>query len=165
METDISFITTEKAETEIFLEEESKDFYNYLTRLHMVNKLDNMLVLPARNHFFYIAEEMKGFEGVINLKKLNYVKKINSFMSNLRNILEKDRIFCGCFINNKYTRQTTFDNHKRSKFIKSLILILEARMSRFLSESDVRILLTKNNFHIVNMKEIRGVTYFYAKKI
>lgn len=150
---------------QVFLEEESKDFYNYLTRLHMVDRLDNMLVLPARTHFFYIHEELKGFEGVINLTKLNYIKKLNRFMDELFHILDKDRIFCGCFINNKYTSETKTSNHRMSKFMKALMLVIEGRMTKLLSERDVKNLLTKNGFEIVNMKEIRGVTYFYAKKI
>lgn len=151
-------------EQELLLKEESKDFYNYLTRLHMVDKLDNMLVLPARNHFFYIHDELKGFEGVINLTKLNYIKKLNRFINDLFHILDKDRIFCGCFLNNKYTLETKSNNHRVSKFMRAVMLIMESRMARLLSERDVKNLLAKNGFEIVNMKEIRGVTYFYAKR-
>lgn len=143
------------------LQKESKDFYHYLVRLHMKNKLNNMLVLPARTHFFYDEDDIKQVDGVINLSKLNYVKKLDDFLHRLYRMLKKDTVFCGCFVNNKRAK---WDNNSLRKLLKSLVLIFETRMARLLSEKDVKNILNVNRFEIINMKEIRGVTYFVAKR-
>ncbi len=150
---------------EFDVENESKDFYNYITRLNLV-KNDEILVLPARKHFFYAEDEILQFKAIVNLSKLNYISNLRAFVRILKSFVKDDSYFFGCFINNKYLSYPRFKEtpHSFSKFINSIRLLIDFKMKRLMSENDVKRLFESFQFEIVNMKEIRGVTYFYAKK-
>jgi len=148
------------------VEKESRDFYNYITHLNLVNDLNEFLVLPARRHFFYSEEEILKFRGIVNVSKLNYISKIDVFMRKINVLVKRDSYFFGCFINNKYFSYPRFKEtrHSFSKFIYAIKLLIDSKMKRLMSENDVKRMFETYEFEIVNMKEIRGVTYFYAKK-
>lgn len=149
----------------IFKQQEHKDFYKYLCELHLVSKSSNhVLILPSNNHFYYEKEEIEDYKTVVNLKKLNYIKKLDNFLYSLYHTINKDAIFCGCFINNKHIK-SDLAKFRYAKLFESFLLIIDSIMFRLLSEKDVCSFLKIHNFEVLNLKEIKGVTYFYAKKI
>jgi hypothetical protein len=154
----------EQSEMEMLLHHESKDFYNYLHRLKMINGNTNVLVLPNKQHFYYDAQEIQQFNTIINVKKLNHIKKLDDFLYSLYCVLKKDTYFCGCFVNNKNIKNFNI-KLRVYKLFEALILLLDVNRPKHLSEKDVKSLLNAHQFKIMNMKEIRGITYFYAKKI
>ena len=81
-------------------------------------------------------------------------------------LVKNDSYFFGCFINNEYLSYPRFKEttHSFSKFIHAIKLLIDSKMKRLMSENDVKRIFESYDFEIVNMKEIRGVTYFYAKK-
>jgi hypothetical protein len=151
---------------EFAVQNESKDFYNYIVRLNLVKDLSEILVLPSRKHFFYAEDEISQFKGIVNINKLNYISKLNEFMYVINILIKKDTYFFGCFVNNKYLSYPRFKetNHSLSKFIHSIKLLIDSKMKRLMSENDVKRIFEAHGFKVENMKEIRGVTYFSAKR-
>jgi len=162
--TDQIDLETDQSEMHLLLRNGSKDFYNYLSRLNMMQHSNSILVLPDKQHFYYDITEIQQFDTIINIKKLNYIKKLDHFIYSLYCVVKKDSYFCGCFMNNK-TPMNISGNHKWMKFVRALLLIFDSIMARLLSEKDIYALFKAHDFEIVDMKEIHGVTYFYAKKV
>jgi hypothetical protein len=126
------------------------DFFNYITSLGLIKKDPNLLVLSSAYHYYYNLNEFENIKTIVHLKKLNYVNNLNDFLKSIYN-LQKDTIFCGCFIVD-------------SKIKDILRSFLDFKINRSLSRKDVHTLFNIQNFKILNMKEINGITYFQSIK-
>ncbi|HBE41731.1 MAG TPA: hypothetical protein DDW27_11110 [Bacteroidales bacterium] len=134
-------------------------FLEYLKWLGLAYEPD-MLVLSSRHHFFYDQNDMRGVKVLVNLKKLNTIKHLDSFLHILFKVLSSDANFVGCFSDAK--------NHKRngSKFFKTSFLykrfidFLDHKTERIMTRSNVEELLDSHGFRVVDMTEINGMTYF-----
>ena len=143
---------------------ENKDFYKYIMRLQLVSD-NEILVLPARKHFFYTADEVSEFKAIVNLNKLNYISKLKDFVKDLKTYSNKNMYFFGCFIDNKHMIPINSEfKGTCSNFFKTLRLLIDRKMKRLMSPSDVTGLFNVYGFEIVHMQKIRCVTYFYATK-
>ncbi len=58
---------------------------------------------PSRFHYYYDSEELKNVKTVVNLRKLNLIKDLNSFFNNVSMILPKKTDFIGCFADKGHT--------------------------------------------------------------
>lgn len=139
----------------LFLKKENKDFYKYIDTFNYINKI---LILPYKNHFFFTSDEVQNYKIILNLKELNYIKNLNTFLSSLQ-CISSNSVFCGCFKNNKSK------SHKYVKFLISILHIFDYNMERLLSEREINSFFNTYKFKIFNVTEINNLTYFCAKKM
>jgi hypothetical protein len=154
----------EKAEPDEFTfglqVEDGKNFFRYLKNFNL-SKDPDLLILPPNNHYFFDEHELNHVRTLINLKNLNLIKDLDSFLYNLGRMLPSEANFLGFFSYNKL-----------SLSVDSLISGLYTRFNNFLdlkkdhnlSEKELDQRLSKYGFRIVDMTEMNGLTYFYARK-
>lgn len=141
------------------------------------------IVLSARHHYYYDAEEIRNVSIVINLKKINHIKEIKSFLRSLFQILPQNSTFVGCFEDNRKLdvyeanekerslRYAAENNDHRENsivsdipFINLITGLLDIRTRKYISAGSVKAILAEHGFKVLNMKEIDGITYFHSQK-
>ncbi len=149
---------------DLLIKEENKDFFNYIKDLNLDKENSTMLILPSNRFFFYMLTEISHIRTIVFLKQLNYVIDILELLHSFYQMTSEGAILYGCFLNNKKIDVIPTKKHRYSKFFKGLISIMDLQMHHLLSEKSVYDFFLSHNFKIMNMKEINGVTYFYAKR-
>jgi hypothetical protein len=138
--------------------EGGKNFFSYLKKFNLSND-PYLIFLSPNHHFFYDEDDFKGVRTLINLKQLNFINDIDTFLYNLFLILPPDVNFIGCFSDSKNLRLNGF----KIWLTKGINNIFISRKDRNLDKEDVLELLEKNGFKIVDMTEMNGLTYFYSQ--
>jgi hypothetical protein len=162
--------------------EGSENFNNYLEWLGL-DKDPNKVVLSSMHHYFYDVEEMKDVKTVINLKELNYVKEIKSFLHSISNILPNKSNLIGCFIDNKKQNVFGFRNDfsgyhsannseaiengiiSRIPFLNLLYSLMDSKTNKFFSKLSITLLLEDYGFKVMDMTELNGLTFFCAQRL
>jgi hypothetical protein len=165
---------------EILASEGNENFRNYIEWLGL-SRDPKLVVLSSIHHYYYDAEEMTGVGTVVNLKELNHLKDINTFLNSMFLILPPKCYLIGCFVD--YKKQNVFSLRKRSigsmeagmseaekngivsriPFFNTIFKILDAKANKYLSRRLVSQLLTNNGFEIMDMTELEGLTYFCSR--
>ena len=135
-------------------------FLQYLRFLGLENE-PNMLVLSSNHHYYYDFNELKGVTTLINLKKLNLMKHLDSFLHTIYRGLSAKTNFIGCFSD----RNTQNGEGLPSRMFKGFINFLDSRIDNDLNKNEVSEILETHGFKIINMKEMDGLTFFYAQNI
>jgi len=166
----------------ILINEGGESFYKYVDWLGLANDPD-LVVLSSLHHYYYDADEMNKVKTVINLKELNQIKQIESFLDSSFQILPQKSNFIGCFIDNKkingyVLRNSSSSNHKnrssddiensivsRIPFLNMLYSIMDSKTNKFMSRKSVSLLLEEHGSKVMNMTEQNGITYFHAQKV
>lgn len=135
------------------------NFYRYCRDLGF-SVTPNLVIMSSSNQYFCSTEEFNSARTIINLKKLNLIKYPDLFLKSLVKLLPPQTNFIGCFSNvNKTPWTKSFRHYFRNTHGKlSIVNNTESEISR--SKSDVIALLEKNNFTIINTRELNGITYF-----
>ena len=66
----------------MMISEGNTNFKNYIEWLGLARD-PKLVVLSSIHHYYYDAEEMKNIKTVVNLKELNYIKDISSFLHSM----------------------------------------------------------------------------------
>ncbi len=165
---------------DILLTEGGEKFYNYVDWLGLVNEPE-LIVLSAQHHYYYDPEELNNCKTVINLKELNQIRNIREFLHSCLYFLPEKSHFIGCFIDTEKVNgyelreKPQYDNKKniddiengivsKFPFLNMLYSLLDSRTFRYMSKSEVSLLLEDNSFKIVNMSELNGLTFFHSQK-
>lgn len=166
----------------ILTSEGSDNFINYIKWLG-INKDSNPVVLSSQHHYYYDAEEMKNVDTVINLKELNQIKQISSFLHSIFHNLHHNCNFVGCFVDNNktngyelknslsnYDKKKRFDDIEngiisRNPFLNMLFSIMDLRTNKYMSKRIVSKLLNDHGFKVLDMTELNGLTYFCAQRL
>ncbi len=179
----VSFIDSEiaKEAIDILITEGGKDFYNYVNRIGLATD-PHLIVLSSKHHYFYDTAEINKTRTFINLKELNKIAQIRSFLKSHLQIMPLKCNFLGCFVNNSrvsmYSLRKSSSlkiNGKRSDdiqngivsrfpFINMLYGFMDSKVNSYLTEDSVRLLLKENGFIIRDMTEFNGLTYFHSQK-
>jgi hypothetical protein len=159
-----------------------EDLIKYLEALGL-SKDPNLVLLSSKHHYYYDAEEMKNVKTVINLKEINQIKQIKSFLHTMFHILPQKSNFVGCFvdkeknfgyyfrenlsINNSGNSNNSVENGITSRipFLNMVYSIMDSKTNRYLSRVTVFSLFDDHGFKVLNMTDINGLTYFLAQKI
>src|SRR5450759_1249456 len=167
---------------EILTAEGCENFVNYIEWLGLAKDPD-LVVLSSQHHYYYDAEEMKNVKTVINLKELNQIKQINSFLHSIFHILPQKSNFIGCFVDNKkingyvlrnnsssYYNKRSFDDIEngivsRIPFLNMLYSFMDSRTNKYLSKTNVTLLLEDSGLKVMDMTELNGLTYFCAQRL
>ena len=138
--------------------EGGETFFHYLKWLGLADE-PNMLVLSSRRHYYYDHNDLKGVTTLINLKKLNLIKHLDSYLHIVFHVLSPKTIFIGCFSDKRTQKriELTSRNYKRR------INFLDSRIDIEFDKIDVSRLLESHGFKVIDMTEINGLTYFITQ--
>lgn len=138
--------------------EGGENFFNYLSWFGLVNEPD-LLVLSFRNHYFYDRDDFKGVRTLINLKKLNLIKHLDSFIHIVNDVISPKTNFIGCF----YDRDSCSRVDLPARFYKKFVNFIDLKVFVEFDRNYVSGLMKSNGFRVVDMTEINGITYFFAR--
>jgi hypothetical protein len=177
-----NYVANNNSNLEILTSEGCENFAGYINWLGLAKDPD-LVVLSSMHHYYYDAEELKNVRTLINLKELNCIKGMNSFIYSIFNLLPEKSYFIGCFTDNKRTNGYPLRNKSvrdqtdkvsdavengivsRNPFLNILYSIMDYRTYRYLSRNYVTLLLEGRGFKILDMTELLGITYFCSQKI
>lgn len=152
-------LSDEKTNTNPVIEKQiakgEENFIDYLLWLGLANE-PNLLVLSSGRHYYYDYEDLKGVRALINLKKMNLIKKLDDFLFTVYNVLSPKTDFIGCFSDCKTQKGISLFSRIRKKFIN----FLDLRTYIEIDKKDISRLLESHGFKIIDMTEINGLTYF-----
>lgn len=164
-----------------FASEGCEDFYNYIDWIGLAKDPD-LIVLSTSHHYYYDAEEMKDVSTVINLKKINEIRQIKEFLSNIFDILPQGSFFAGYFSDNNNQSRFIGDDQRlqrqrarrleavengivsNNSFINMMYNIMDSRTNRSMTKMAATLLLKEAGFKVLDMTELNGHTYFCAEK-
>jgi len=136
------------------------NFFRYLKKRGMSDETD-LIVLSSKSHYFYDENDLKRVRVLVNLRKLNVIKHLDMFLNTLVRILPLDTSFVGYFSDNNAPVKNGLAR-RFSKLYGRLINLLDGKTDRVMNTNDVRGLLERNGFEVVNMTTISGQTYFHS---
>lgn len=167
--------------SEIFTSEGREGVYDYVERLGL-GKDPNLVVLSSLHHYYYDYDEMKNVKTVVNLKELNRIHNLNSFIHSLFRIIQPRCFFVGCFIDNRNNNIYDLKNDPSQKspekyedqiedgilskipFLNMIYSKLDMRRINILTRRTVNMTFSERGFKIVDMTEINGITFFCAQR-
>jgi len=156
-------------------------FYNYVDWIGLIRD-PNMVVLSSVHHYYFDNNDMKDINTIINLKQLNRIKNIDLFFHSIFKIIPSKSNFIGCFLDNKTqygfainnilsqykakNRIDPFENGITSRipFLNTVYNLMDSKTNKYLTGSNVSIILKKHGFQVMDMTELNGLSYFHAKK-
>jgi hypothetical protein len=177
-----AFLNESKAAFGIMSVEGREDFLNYLQALGL-DKDPNLVFLYSHHHYYYDADEMKNVRTIVNLKEINHIKEIRSFLHSISRILTEKNNFIGCFVDNEkingyvlrkdLSRYSIMDSTNavengivsRIPFLNMVYSKMDSRTNKYMTRSSVSLLLEDHGFKVNNMSEINGLTYFHTQKV
>jgi hypothetical protein len=140
--------------------EGGENFFPYLKRLGLDDE-PNMMVLSSSRHYYYDYSELEGVTTLVNLKKLNLIKHLDSFLQTVGDVISPKTNFIGCFSD----RKTQKDIGLTSRMYKRFINFLDSRTDVEIDKKDVSRLLESRGYKVIDMTEINGLTYFRTQNI
>jgi hypothetical protein len=168
--------------SEILTAEGGENFVYYIEWLGLA-KDPNLVVLSSKHHYYYDAEEMKDIKTIVTLKEFNQIKQIKSFLTSIFHLLPPKCNFIGCFIdNNKQNgfvlRNNSSDSHSkrnseaiensivsRVPFLNMIFSMMNSKTNKYMSKTNVTLMLEDHGFKVLDMTELNGLTYFYAQRL
>ena len=124
-----------------------------------LNRDHKILALYSNHHYYYDQSELEKVNTVVNLKKLNLINQLNSFLFSMNNVLPPGTNFVGYFSDWKTQKNVRLT----SRMYKSFINILDHRTDIEIDRNEVSKLLESNGFKIINMTRNNGLTYFRSQ--
>ena len=137
------------------------DFIQYVDFLQLTNE-PNLMALSSSHHYYYDFNDLKSIKTLINLKKLNNVKHLESFLSIVSHILPQKANFIGYFKNDTGNR-TVFSFYQTTKLFDGLVNYLDSKTYRSLTKEGVSRLLEQNKLEVIDITDINGLTYFCSR--
>jgi hypothetical protein len=148
---------------ENILSEGGNDFFRYLTWIGLA-KEPNLMVLSSMHHYYYDHNDLIGIRTLINLKKLNQVRHLESFLHTLFRLLPSKAYFVGCFKSSSQNGNGASLSYP-AKFFNGIINIFDSKTERSLSKKGVIKIMEENSFKIIDITDIDGMTYFWAQNV
>jgi hypothetical protein len=132
--------------------------------LHIMNleKDPNLMALSSTHHYFYDSDDMKSIKTLINLKKLNNIKSLGSFLQKVVRMLPQEAIFIGYFKNDTGNR-SVFSFNQTTKIFNGLVNYFDSRTDRSLNKDEVSRLLEEHKLKVVDITDINDMTYFCSR--
>jgi hypothetical protein len=137
------------------------DFYNYLSWIGLSSEPD-VMVLSSLQHYYYDHNDLKGIGMLVNMKQLNQVTHLESFLHTLFRLLPCKSHFIGCFCR---TREEIGKSFRQSpvRFFQGLLSGTGCGTGRPLTREGISKLLENNGFILNDLTEINGMTYLWAQ--
>lgn len=158
------FLTDKSAVNPILeniLSEGGETFLQYIDWIGLTRE-PNMMVLSSMKHYYYDHDDLKDIRALINLKGLNNIRHLDSFLHTLYRILPSGAYFTGCFKPDHKGRKV-INYYASPKVIRGLINILDPAIERSLTKLTAKKLLEENGFEVLDITELNGLAYFFAR--
>ena len=136
------------------------NLFRYLKKRGISGETD-LIVLSAKSHYFYDESDLKRVRVLVNLRKLNVIKHLEMFLNTLVKILPPDTSFVGYFSDTNARAKNSFSS-RLSRLYGRVNNLLDGKTDRKMNTNDVRGMLERNGFEVVNMTTISGQTYFHS---
>jgi hypothetical protein len=168
---------------DLLVEELGEEVFYYLDKLGATPDHNIILLSPIR-HYIYSSTELKQVKTVINLIEINDTRTVKIFLHNFNRVLPMKCYFVGKFTDYKVkTEQVKTSNpyiirhmllmlhtfeHKivpKIPVINYFQYLLNSRKLKYLTSKKMRKLLKNSGFHVVDIKQINGVSYFISQKV
>jgi hypothetical protein len=143
---------------EKLISEGGENFFKYISGLGIADE-PNMMILSSRHLNYYEYSDLKGVNTLINVRKFNRMKHLDSFLVIVRRAISPDTNFIGCFSDND-TQTATILMKKNGLRINNY---LDSSNEIQFNKDDITQLLESHGFKICDMTEIRGMTYFMTQ--
>jgi hypothetical protein len=140
--------------------EGGKNFFHYLKRFNL-SKEPDLLILSPNNHYYYEEIDLRNVRTLLNLKKLNLIKDLDTFLQTLIHILPPSVNFIGCFSESKTLNGSEFLSGLSTRFNN----FLDSRTDHNMNKKDVLELLEKYGLKVIDMTEMNELTYFYSQNV
>jgi hypothetical protein len=140
------------------------NFFRFL-RSRGLSAEENLVVLSSKDHYSYDTDELKNVRILINLRKLNFIKHLDVFLSALVRILPPNTSFIGYFSNERHSRRSAFQNSRIILPFIRLFKLIDTGTNHVMNREEVIELLWKNGFKTIAMKEINRHTYFISETL
>ena len=137
------------------------NFFYYIKKMDFT-KDTNLMILSSLRHYYYDLNDLKGVNTLINIKMLNHVKHLDSFLCTLLRILPSNANFVGCFKENYINGYDAYF-YKPVRFFAGFKNILDSKTDIKLSKKEVCRILDDHGFKVTNMTDINGITYFSSQ--
>lgn len=141
--------------------EAGTDFVQYLQFLQL-EKETNLMALSASHHYYYDFDDMKSIRTLVNLKKLNKIKSLGSFLETVGRILPQEAIFIGYFKNDTGNR-SVFSFHQTTRLFNSVVNYFDSKTDSSLTKDNVSRILGEHKLRVVDITDINGMTYFCSR--
>jgi hypothetical protein len=156
--------STKKAKTSPVIDnliaEGGENFFSYLKIVGLDDE-PNMMILSSRHHYYYDYTELEGVTTLVNMRQLNLIKHLDSFLNSVSDVLSPKTNFIGCFSDSK----TSNDGGITSRIYKRFINFLDSRTEHEIDKNDVSKLFESRGYKVIDMTEINGLTYFTTRNI
>ena len=139
-----------------------EDFVQYLHWLELAKEPD-LMALSSTRHYYYDSTDLKSIKTLINLKKLNNIKHLESFLRIVVRILPHKANFIGCFKSSNPNR-SVFSLYQSFKFFNGIVNYIDSITERVLTKENVSRLLEKHMLMVIDITDINGMTYFCSYK-
>jgi hypothetical protein len=143
---------------ERLLVEGGENFFHYLSWFGLVNDPD-LLILSSKNHYYYDCDDLKGVKTLINLKMLNMIKHLDSFIHVVNNVISPKTNFIGCFCDRNSQSRAGLPK----RIYKRLLNFIDSRVFIEMDKKDFSLLMESNGFKVIDMTEMNGITYFITQ--
>ncbi len=143
---------------------EDVNFFSYIKNLDLYGEPD-LIVLSAKHHYYYDENDLKSVRILLNIKKLNLIKDLDSFMHSVFHILPPGASFIGCFTDSGERKKIGSRFYHSSRLYNRLFNFLDSRTDRKMNEKDVRELLHSHGFKVLDMNKIGEQTFFIARNL
>lgn len=162
--------------------EAGQDVFDYLERSGIIYK-PNVLFLSYTRHYLYDAEDLKEVGSILNFRLINRMTHVRHYFHTINRILSDNGYYAGCFLDYKNQRQVILNGSHSMlgriflfffRFINRIIprvplinkvqLLLNQGKTKCITSNELKELLTRSGFQMVDMEEIDGLTYFIARK-
>jgi hypothetical protein len=138
--------------------EGGKNFFIYLKRFDLFREQD-MLILSPNIHFYYDENELKNVRTFIILRKLNLIKELDIFLQTVSRILPPNVNFIGCFNDRKTIGEDGYLTELSTRFNS----LLDSKTYNSLDRREVKDLLEKYGFRIIDISVLEGLSFFYSQ--
>jgi len=137
------------------INEGGENFFHYISWHGLANESD-MLLLSSRHHYFYDCDDLKGVKTIVNIKMLNLIKHLDSFIHTVNSVTSFKTNFIGCFYD------SSAQNHKglKERIKKRFMNFIDSKVFIEIDKKYVSRLMESNGFKVIDMTEINGITYF-----
>jgi AraC-like DNA-binding protein len=141
--------------------ETGNDFLQYLQWLQLEDE-PNLMTLSSTHHYYYEMNDLKNIKILINLKPLNSIKQLESFLQILVRLMPHESSFIGYFKNTDQNK-SVFSLPQFSNFFQGFINYIDLKTDNSLTKREVSRLLEKHKLNVVDITEINGMTYFCSQ--
>jgi hypothetical protein len=162
MNSNTSGLSPEMAVYDTFIEnlitEGGETFFNYLRGLGLENER-NMMVLSSRHHYCYDYKDLQGVNILINMKILNKMRHLDSFIITVSRGISPETRFIGCFSDSSSINSSGFSQRNGKRITNYSDSIKDIQFDK----DDITQLLQSHGFKVCDMTEIKGLTYFMTQ--